>query len=69
MKKSIVLALTDEELIELECSMLDNDCEEALQFLQKHFKDRARATLEGEGHCKPYFEIRGEGQKHTPGAT
>jgi len=57
MKKSIILALTDEELIELQRIMLDGDQEQALRFLHGHFKDKARATLEGEGHCKPSFEI------------
>jgi len=59
MKKSILLALSDEELIELQRIILDEDKEEALHFLQKHFKEKARTTLEGEGHCKPYFEMPG----------
>jgi|GEM_PF-596441 len=59
MKRSIFLTLSDEELIELERIILDDDKEEALRFLQRHFKDKARATLDGEGHCKPYFEIPG----------
>ena len=57
MKKSMLLTFNDEELIELQRIILDGDKDEALRFLQKHFKDRARAVLEGEGHCKPYFEI------------
>ena len=60
MKKSITLALSDEELIELQKIILDEDKEEALRFLQRHLKDEARATLESEGHCKPYFEMRGQ---------
>jgi hypothetical protein len=59
MKRSIVLTLSDEDLIELERIILDEDKEEALCFLKKHFKDKARATLNGEGHCKPYFEMPG----------
>ena len=60
MKRSIVLTLSDEDLIELERIILDEDKEEALRFLQKHFKDKARATLNGGGHCKPYFEMPGQ---------
>lgn len=60
MKKSMLLTLSDQELMELQRIILDEDNEEALRFLQKHFKDRGRATLEGEGHCKPWFEIRWE---------
>jgi hypothetical protein len=59
MKRSIVLTLSDEELIELERIILDDDEEAALCFLQKHFKNKARATLDGESHCKPYFEMPG----------
>jgi hypothetical protein len=59
MKKSIILALSDEELMELLRIILDEDEKEALRFLQKHFKDKARAVLEGEGHCKPSFEVLG----------
>ncbi len=59
MRKSIILTLTDEELIELHRIILDEDKEEALRFLQKHLKDKARVTLEGEGHCKPHFEVLG----------
>jgi len=59
MKRSIFLTLSDEELIELERIILDEDKEEALRFLQKHFTGKARATLDGEGHCKPFFEMPG----------
>ena len=61
MKKSMLLTFSDEELIELQRTILDGDKDEALRFLQKHFKDKARATLGGEGHCKPWFEIPGQG--------
>lgn len=57
MKKSILLTLSDQELIELQRIIFDEDKEEALRFLQKHFRDKARATLEGEGHCKPWFKV------------
>ncbi len=59
MKKSIILALNDEELIELQRIIFDGDERGALLFLQTHLKDKLRGTLEGEGHCKPVFEIKG----------
>jgi len=34
MKKSLTLTLTDEELLELERTMLDDDCEGALRLLK-----------------------------------
>ena len=54
------LTLTDRELIELQRIILDDDKDEALRFLQQHFKDKVRAVLDGEGHCKPYFEMPGQ---------
>ncbi len=60
MKKSIVLTLTDEELIELVRIIIDDDSEEALKFLKKHVGDKVRGSLEGKGHCKPWFETPGE---------
>jgi len=59
MKRSIILTLGDPELMELQRIILDGDKAEALRFLEKHFKDKVRAALEGEGHCKPFFEITG----------
>ena len=59
MKKSIILALTDEDLIGLQRIILDQDKEEVFRFLQEHLKDKARAIQEGEGHCKPWFETMG----------
>ena len=49
MKKSIVLALDEQELLELERIMIDDDCEAALRFLRKHIKDKARGALENRG--------------------
>jgi len=49
MKKSLVLALTDEELCELYRIILDGDQGEALRFLRQHFKDKAKAAIEGKG--------------------
>ena len=49
MKKSLVLALTDEELCELYRIILDGDQGEALRFLRQHFRDKAKAANEGKG--------------------
>ena len=59
MNKSIILTLTDEELIELERIILDDDHEAALKFLKTHIGDKARGALENKGHCKPVFELPG----------
>jgi len=45
--------------MELQRIILDGDKAEAFCFLEKHLKDKVRAALEGEGHCKPFFEITG----------
>ncbi len=47
MKKSINLILEDDEIIELMRILMDSDAEEALEFLRKHFKGKARDLLEG----------------------
>jgi len=47
MRKSIVPTLSDEELVDLQRIILDEDREEALAFLQQHFKDKARAAIIG----------------------
>jgi hypothetical protein len=60
MKKSMLLTLSDEGFIGLQRITLSEDKERALRFLQERFKDKVRAVLEGEGHCKPHFEIRGQ---------
>jgi len=59
MKKSIILTLTDEELIELVRIIMDDDHEGALKFPKKHVGDKARGALENRGHCKPWFEVFG----------
>ena len=59
MKRSIILTLSDDELLGLQRIILDGDEKEAIRFLEKHLKDKVHATLEGEGHCKPHFEIPG----------
>ena len=50
MKKSIVLALSDEELFDLERIMLDNDSESTLKALKKHLEREVKAAISGEGH-------------------
>ena len=57
MKRTLMLTLGDEELMELYRIIIDGDQKEALHFLQKHLGRKPRAVLEGEGHCKPYFEM------------
>jgi len=47
MKKSIILTLSDEDLIELIRVIMDDDEESALAFLKAHFKGKARELLEG----------------------
>jgi hypothetical protein len=46
--------------MELLRMIFDEDEKETLSFLQEHFKDKARAVLEGEGHCELSFEMRGQ---------
>ncbi len=41
MKKSMLLTLSGQELMELQRIILDEDKEEALRFMQKHLKDKA----------------------------
>ena len=59
------MALTDEELLELQRIILDEDKGGALRFLKKHLSDKVKGILEGAGHCKPYFEVFG--QNAVPG--
>ena len=47
MKKALTVALEDQEIIELMRILLDSDAEGALEFLQMHFKGKARELLEG----------------------
>ncbi len=53
MKRTIILPLTDEQLLELQRILLDEDKDAALRFLKKHLSDRVKGTLEGAGHCSP----------------
>lgn len=47
MKKSIVLALTDEELQDLYRVLIDRDAGEALRFLDQHLRKKVHQALEG----------------------
>jgi hypothetical protein len=47
MKKGITLIFDDEQIVELIRILIDNDAEDALGFLKKHFKGKARELLEG----------------------
>ena len=46
MKKTVQLALEEEEIIELIRILLDDDPEGALVFLKAHFRAKARDLLE-----------------------
>ena len=58
MKKSIAIALTDEELIELARILQDEDEREALGFLKKHVKGRLREALESTGKCRSWLDMQ-----------
>ena len=47
MKKTLQVALEDQEIIELMRVLIDNDADGALTFLKTHFKGKARDLLEG----------------------
>ncbi len=47
MKKALIVALEDQEIIELMRILLDSDAEGALEFLRLHIKGKARELLEG----------------------
>jgi hypothetical protein len=47
MKKGVNIVLEDREIVELIRILIDNDAEDALGFLQTHFKGKARELLEG----------------------
>lgn len=46
-KKSVHIALGDQEIVELMRILIDEDAEGALLFLKLHFKGKARELLEG----------------------
>lgn len=47
MKKALILALEDADIVELVRILLDDDQVAALAFLKRHFKGKARELLEG----------------------
>jgi hypothetical protein len=47
MKKTMMMALTDEQVVELCRVLLDRDEEGALRFLEEHLKDKVNRVLEG----------------------
>ena len=47
MKKTLQVALEDQEIIELMRILMDDDAEGALEFLKNNFKGKARDLLEG----------------------
>jgi len=47
MKKTLHVALEDQDIIELMRVLMDDDAEGALDFLKTHFKGKARELLEG----------------------
>lgn len=47
MKKGINIVFDDEQIVELVRILIDEDAEDALAFLKKHFKGKARELLEG----------------------
>jgi len=49
MKKTIVLSLSDEKLIELQRILLDEDSEAALRFLKTCLDKQVKAVISGEG--------------------
>ena len=50
MKKSAILILSGEELMELQRIMLDDDKEEALHFPKKYLAKKVAAAVLREGH-------------------
>ncbi len=47
MKKAMTLVLEDEQILQLMRILIDNDAEDALEFIKTHFKSTARELLEG----------------------
>ena len=60
-KKSIVLQLDDEQLMELEGILLDEDAAAALDFLKKHLRSKTAALLDSRPKVK--VNVRG---RETP---
>ncbi len=47
MKKCVNVVLDDEQIVRLIQILIDNDADDALNFLKLHFKGKARELLEG----------------------
>lgn len=47
MKRALVVPLSDEELLDLCCILLDRDANDALLFLEQHLKRLANDALAG----------------------
>jgi hypothetical protein len=47
MKKGFNIVLEDEQIVELMRILIDDNAEDALIFLKRHFKGKARELLEG----------------------
>ena len=47
MKESITLTLSGEELMELQCILLDENREEAMHFLKEHLDKKVQETIFG----------------------
>jgi hypothetical protein len=57
MKKSILLILDDDQLIELKRILMDEDAPAALHFLKEHLRSKAAALLDG--RAKVRLNVRG----------
>jgi hypothetical protein len=47
MKKALLIVVDDQDLLELMRILMDDEAEDALAFLKRHFKGKARDLLEG----------------------
>lgn len=47
MKKGFTIVLDDAQIIELMRILIDDDAQDALEFVKLHFKGKARELLEG----------------------
>ncbi len=54
--KTVVIRLTQVELMEVERILLDEDGAAALKFLKKRLSSPARGALAGRGENQPWFE-------------
>jgi hypothetical protein len=47
MKKSVIIVLDDAQIVDLMRILIDNEADDALNFLRIHFKSKVRELLEG----------------------